>query len=236
MTILLRILRYSVTKYAATLVIGILIGCVIYRLPQFACGPLRWDLLALWVAAFGGLAAAVATYYAATVALRCSRYASVLELNERKRRTRVIATAFLSHMLNVAINVEAWALMIEDKRFTLKVIMQSIEPFAMQPLEAFVSKLELFDGSEARLVGRVYGLMADLVDQVRMNMSNAALWDEQFTAKQRVLYSKQIEAVRKYATPTYHALNIFSDENRDDNPAELGRAFYGDCVTLLTGH
>ena len=233
------IYRYLSLTHAGALLLGLLLGCAIFRLPQFACSPFRTDRFALYLASVGSILAAGATVWAVIVAMRGGKNAIATERQlrdeevanialDRKRRAQTISIAFLSLMQSIATNVEGWRLMADDDRFELDMLMESIEPSAMEPFEALVSKLDLFDESEARAVGRLYGKMADLVDQVKLNMRNLPVWDPAMKAKQRSLFKGMINGLSEPSLDAYRVLNNFSGENDPADPILDGQAWYQD--------
>jgi hypothetical protein len=235
------IYSYLPLTHAGALLLGLLLGCAIFRLPQFACGPFRSDGFALYLAGIGSILAAVATVWAVRVAVRGGKNAIKTErqlradevanaASDRKRRAQTISIAFLSLMQSIATNVECWRLMADDGRFELDMLMESIEPSAMEPFEALVSKLDLFEESEARAVGRLYGKMADLVDQVKLNMRNLPVWNSAMKARQRSIFKRMIDNLRAPSIDAYRVLNKFSGENNPADPISDGQAWYRACL------
>ena len=228
------IFRHWATTHVAALTVGLWVGVSLFRLPTFACGPFNNETFASWLSGIGGCLAAIAAFLAARIALQINQANQKASETERCRKARTIATAFLTLMQSIVINVEAWSMMAADKRYPLKAIMQCVEPFSLQPLETLVSKLELFDEQEALLIGRVYGKLSDLVDQVRLNIGNADIWDPEFTMKvQHPLYKKLIDDLKHPCNEAYDALNKFSGENLVEDLKDIATQFFNDCTKEL---
>jgi len=238
------IYRYWPLTHAGALLLGLLLGCAIFRLPQFACGPFNTDRFALYLAGVGSILAAGITVWAVIVAMRGGRNAIATErqlrneeienaICDRKRRAKTISIAFLSLMQSIATNVEGWRLMFNEPRFKLDMLMESIDRSTMEPFEALVSRLELFDESEARVVGRLYGLMADLVDQVKLNMENLLVWDDAMMKRQRSQFKLMVDGLSAPSLDAYRVMNTFSGENNPSDPIADGRAWFEECLSQI---
>jgi len=229
-----------VISHAGACVLGLVAGAAIFRLPSWACGPLRWDLLPVW-------GAAVATFWAVVVALRGGRQAieNAKYLREqdvehagtrRKEQAAVVAAIAVPIFYNLATISFLVEHMLEDARFDLDEIYTVSLTIPSSSFSQIESRLDLFEHADAVAFALSTANASVLVNAVKLNLEIKRDWNSSTTKFARADNLQLVRSVAKYALTAYERASTLARMSADvASPREKGRESFEERVRLRMG-
>ncbi|RUL66011.1 hypothetical protein EKH79_04765 [Dyella dinghuensis] len=203
--------RWATTHIGAC-AIGILIGCAVFHLPQFACGPFRTEQFPIWLAGIGGIAAAIATFQAAWAALHSASIERTDKVRELKLKQQAIASAYLNPIYVLASNGEAWKILAKDSRITLYNLARRLAIYDTSMLDSLLSKIDIFDANEARIFGQAYTMINFLSLQAKAIYEEIPKWPDPKKQQQRDFLVSELTDLADYARHAWLAFNKLGED------------------------
>lgn len=235
----------SVVMTWSSFISGALASYLVFRLPQWACGPFRADKAAEWSAVVVGFVAALATIWAVIVALRGGRQAIASERalrdeehqradDLRKKRARVLAGLAALPTYSIAAHCAEWRRMLSDPRFGTEQVMKFIVNVDTRTLDVVAAGSESFEYDAGLRILRFHSAFLSLQQLCTVNIPMVKGWDRHVEERNRHELLKEVTVSLRAASRVHRIMCALSGD-RVGRPIRVGSEGFHDRVRLVFG-
>jgi len=240
-------LRRLTLSHACACVVGIGAGAALFRLPEWACGPLRWDLLPVWAAATAGFLAAASTVWAVVVAMRGGRDAiaaahqlRLADSEDRERRRKgqaaVVAAVAVPSIYSLCATFAMMRPMLKDLRFPLSELYTYASNIVISNFDQIEARIDLFTHADAVAFALATAAARGIANNARANVGRMEGWTAKTTESGRADLLSMVISAAEQATVAYEKASALARLTPSVLPAEeRGRAMCDERVRQRFG-